>query len=222
MEPPKWPKLSHTNLADIKEHATLLSDEFKAVMEFVSADVTPSLPRGIERKIVKGIWKGLLEFESRNRITTSISAKDQNLKSKTILKATTAETAAAFHNRVPQHLFKILRDSSDELKLKVLTQEDAAPQGSRRAGIASGDQVPPFTPPDSPPEESDSELSIDYGSDTEGLAYHDWDNSSNALERRIDKLKEQLQEVERERNAVRHELKEKASKIKEGGAEAGA
>lgn len=217
MELPKWPKLSHTNPADIKEHATLLSDEFKAVLDFVSAgvsDVAPSLPKGIEHKITKGIQKGLIEINSRDHSTTSISAEDQDLKSKTILKAITAETAAVFHNRVPQHLFKILRDSSDELKLKILTQEDAATRGSIRAGTSSGDQVLPYTPPGSPPEETDSALSIYYGSDTEGLANHDYDKSSNALESRIDKLKEQLQEVERERNAVRQKLKEKASKIK--------
>lgn len=216
MEPLKWPKLSHTNPTSIKEHAKVLSDDFKAVLDFVSADVSdvaPSLPRGIERKIAKGIQKGLIGINSCDHNTASISVQDSDLKSKTILTAITAETAAAFHNRVPQHLFRILRDSSDELKLKILTQEDAAPQGSRRVGTASGDQVLPHTPPDSPPEEADSELAIDYGSDTEALAYHDWEKSTILVDSRIKKLKGQLQEVEHERKAVRRRLKAEAGKI---------
>ena len=217
MEPPKWPKLCHKHPADIKEHAALLSQEFKAVQDFVSVDlshIAPTLPKGIERKITKGIEKGLSAFESSNCITTSISAEDRDLIRNTILGAITAETAAAFHNRVPQHLFRILRDSSDELKLKILTQDDAAPQRSIRAGTASGDQVPPFTPPDSPPEETDSAISIGYGSDTEGLAYHDWVKSTNLVNSRIGKLKAQLQEVEHERKVVRQRLKAEARKIK--------
>lgn len=213
---PKWPKLCHQNPADIKEHAVLLGDEFKAVLEFLSAsvsdrDTAPSLPRGIERKITKGVKKGLAEFESRYSSTTSISLEDRDLISNTILKTITAETAAAAHHRVPQYLFKILQDSYNELKIKIVTQEDAVPQ----RGTALRNELLPHTPPGSPPKETDSELcSITYGSDTEALAHRDYDKISDPLDSRIDELKLQLQEVECERKAVPQRLKVKAGIIK--------
>lgn len=218
MEPPRWPKLCHKNPADMKEHAVLLGNDIIAVLEFLSLsagayDVASTLPKGIERKIFKGITKGLNEVKSCDYSTTRISAEDQDLKSNMILKAIIAEIAAVFHNRVPRYLFKILSDSYNELKPKILNHADPATQVSRTAGTASGDHVLPYTPPDSPPDESDFELSIYSGSDTETLAYHNWYKCEAGLGRRIGKLRARLEEVKRERKTMTQRLKKKATNI---------
>lgn len=124
------------------------------------------------------------------------------------------ETAVAFHIRVPQYLFKILQDSYNELHLKLVVRQNAAPQqGPTMARIASGKEVLPHTPPESPPGETDSKVSLHCGSDTEGLAHHDFMKATNRSIGRVRKLKVQLQEAESERKAVRQRLREKASKI---------
>ena len=216
MDRPKWPKLRHANPADIRDHAASLGNDFKAVHEFLRAgvsDIAPSLPKGIELKITKGIEKGLVEVESRDYSTTSISVDDRDIISNAILGEIIAETAAVFHNRVPQYLFKILHDSYNELKLKLVTGQDAAPQqGATMAGTASG-EVLPHTPPESPLGETDSEVSVDYGSDTEGLAHNDFINGTNKLRGQAQKLKAQWQEVELERKVTCQRLRVKASRI---------
>lgn len=219
MERLRWPKLCHTNPAGVEEHAVSLGDDFKAVHEFLRAgvsDVAPTLPRAIEHKITRGIEKGLVEVESREYSTTSISVEDRDLIINAILEEITAETAAAFHNRVPQYLFKILHDSYNELSLKLVTQQNAIPQdGAKMEGTDCGNEVLPHTPPDSPLEETESEISCHYGSDTEGLAEYDWVKDTCKLERRARMLETQLQEVEPEGKAVGQRITEKGRKIME-------
>ena len=219
MDRPKWPKLSQRKPVDIKEHAALIDDYFKAILQFLRvgvSDIAPSLPKGIESKIKRGIEKGLVEVESRDYCTTSISVEDRDLISNTILKEITAATAAAFHNRVPLYLFEILQDSYNELNLKLVAQQIAAPQqGVKMAGKATGNETLPHTPPDSPPEDTDSDLSVEFGSDTEGLVESDWCDSTRKLDTQASKLKAHLQEVNRERKAVSQRFGEKASQIKQ-------
>lgn len=218
MERPKWPKLRHTNPADLKEHALSLGGDFKAIQKFLKAgvsDVAPSLPKGIEHKIKAGIARGLVEVESREYSNTCVFVHDRDLISNTIFEEVNAKTAAAFHNRVPQYLFQILQESYDELCIKLVHQQNVASQPeARMAGSAFGSAAIPETPPQSPQEETDSAISIGYGSDTEALIHHDWVEDKNRLSARVSKLKAQLQVVERERNAVSQRLREKASKIK--------
>lgn len=79
MKRPTWPKLRHTNPADVKEHAVSLGNHFNAVQQSLRAavsSVTPSLSKGIERKITQGIEKGLAEVESRDYSTSCISVED--------------------------------------------------------------------------------------------------------------------------------------------------
>ncbi|KAF6232406.1 hypothetical protein HO173_009511 [Letharia columbiana] len=144
-----------------------------------------------------------------------ISVEERDLISHTVLAEITAETAATFHNRVPQYLFKVLQDSYSELNLKLVIQQNAvSQQGARMAGTAFGNEVLPHTPPDSPLEETDCDVSFYYGPDTEAVAEDDWCKDTNRVENRASKLKAQLLEVERERNAVSQRLRENASKIK--------
>ena len=218
MKRPTWPKLRHTNPADVKEHAVSLGNHFNAVQQSLRAgvsNVTPSLPKGIERKITQGIEKGLAEVESRDYSTTSISAEDRDLISSVILEEIIAETAAAFHNRVPQYLFKILQDSYNELRPKLVSQQNAASQQkAKMPGTAFEKEIMPQTPLESPLEELDSGFLVDYGSDTEASAYRDCCKHAEGLKVQASKLKAQLDEVERERKAVSQRLREKARKAK--------
>ena len=79
--------------------------------------------------------------------------------------------------------------------------------------MAIGNEVQPQTPPDSPPEENDSEMSVDYGSDTEALAHHDLYKTTKSLTKRARKLKAQLQEVEHQRKTMSQGLSRQASQI---------
>ena len=215
MSPPRWPKFPDTTPSDLKEHARSLSDSFNAIQDFLEAGVSddaPSLPKGIERKIKEGIAEGLVEVESREYSNTCISTADRDLISKAIFQEINARTAPAFHNRVPQHLFKILQDSYNELCLKLVKQQNAMPQ--QDVGLASVNGIMPQTPPQSPPEETESTFSDDCDYDTEHIAENDYYKVETKLDVRACKLKVQLQEVEHKRRAIRQQLREKARKIK--------
>ena len=209
MQPPKWPKLPHTNPTDLQEHAASLADAFKAVQDFLQAgvsDVAPTLPKGIEHKIKEGIARGLVEVESRDYSTTCISVDDRDLISNAIFEEINVKTAAAFHNRVPQYLFKILQDSYNDLCVKLVSQQNAAPSASEYGNM-------PQTPPESPEEETDSAFSFQYGSDTSALIHCDWVKDLARLDVREGKLKAQLQEVKRERKTGNQRLEKKARTI---------
>ena len=217
MERPKWPTLSHTNPKEVKEHAALLDGEFKAVQKLLSADfsdIEPGLPKGIRRKVARGIAKGLVEVENHHYSTSYISVNDRDLISDAILKKITAETAASFHSRVPQYLFNILQKSYNELNVKLATQNYAASQqGIERSATALGNEISPQTPPDSPLEDTDSKTG-DFYSDTEDLADLHWRKANRRLDFQARKLKTQLQEVEDERESVTRRFEEKANKIR--------
>ena len=80
--------------------------------------------------------------------------------------------------RVPHYLFTVLHDSYKELYLKIVARVDAASaHGGDMAGTASGNEILPHTPPESPLEDTDSEILPRYESDTPGLAHYDRDYS---------------------------------------------
>ena len=186
MERPQWPKLCQGTPADLKEHAASFAKDFQAVRGFASAsvsDVAPSLPKGIQRKITKGIQKGLIETESLSSCFSSLSSSDQDLTINAIVKKVTAETAAVFHKRVAQYLFNVLHDSYKELYLKLVTRVDGAlAHWDGMAGMASVNEILPHSPPESPLEDTDSEMSSGYGSHTSGLAHYNRDRSMIPLD----------------------------------------
>ena len=145
----------------------MFGNDFQAVRDFASAsvsDVAPSLPKGIEHKIRKGIQKGLVETESLNCCFASLSSREQDLTISAIVKKVTAETAAVFHKRVPQYLFNVLHDSYKEIYLKLVAQPNAASaHEDGMAEMASGNEILPNTPPGSPLEEINSDITIEYG-----------------------------------------------------------
>ena len=215
MSLPKWPKLPDTSPADLKDHALSLSHSFNAIQDFLKAGVSdnaPSLPKGIKKKIQEGITRGLVEVESRVYSNTCVSIDNRDLMSKAIFEEINAKTAPVFHNRVPQYLFKTLQDSYNELCLKLVKQQNAMPQ--QDVGIASVNGIMPQTPPQSPPEETESTFSDDCDYDTEHIAEIGYYKVENKLDVRACKLKAQLQEVEHKRKAIRQQLREKARKIK--------
>ena len=218
MSRPKWPKLPVTTPSDLKDHAVSLGDSFDAIQAFLKAGVShvaPSLPNGIKHKIKNGITSGLVEVESREYSNTCVSANDRDLISKAIFEEINAKTAPAFNNRVPQYLFKILHDSYNELRLKIVNQQNAiAQQGLEMAGTASVARTMPQTPPKSPVEVPDSALSCSHGSDTEAFIYHDWERDKSRLQVRASNLRAQLDEVRHERKATRQRLKETSRNIK--------
>ena len=202
------------------KHAALFANDFQAVRDFASAsasvsDIAPSLPKGIQRKITKGIQKGLVETESLNGCFTSLSSVGQNLTIDAIVKIVTAETAAVFHKRVPQYLFNVLHDSYKELYLKLVAQLNAtSAHGGGMAGMAFGNEILSHTPPDSSLEDIESDLAAHYESDTLDLAHSHWDYSVALLDSRGRKLERKLQEVDCERKALSRRLEDKAAKIK--------
>ena len=194
---------------------TPLRDSFNAVHDFLKAgvsDLTPSLPKGIEHKIKEGIARGLVQVQSRKNTKICVSTNDRDLISKTIFEQINAKTAPTFHNRVPQHLFKILHNSYKELCLKLVKQQNDLPQHD--VGIASINEIVPQTPLQSPLEETDSILSEDYNYDTDHIADDHYFKVETKLDVQACKFKTQLQEVEHERKAIRRQLREKARKIK--------
>ena len=169
----------------------------------------------MEHKITKGIQKGLFETESFTCSFTSLSSSQQDLTINAIVRKVTAETAAVFHERIPQYLFNVLHDSYKELYLKSVAKLNAASaHGSGMAGMASGNEILPHTPPDSPLEDTDSETPCQYDSDTEALVDDDWDCSIAVLDSRDRKLEVKLQEVDCECKASSKRLEDKAAKIK--------
>ena len=215
---PQWPKLCQKIPADLKEHAASFAKDFQAVRDFANAsvsDVAPSLSKGIQRKITKGIRKGLVETESLSCCFSSLSSSDQDLTINAIVNKITAETAAAFQQRVPQYLFNVIHNSYQELHHKLVTRVDAASSHEGGiAGMASGNEIPPHTPPHSPLEDTDPEVLDAYGSDTSGLAHYDRDSSMIPLKSRARKLKGDLQEVDRQRKALSERLEDKGARIK--------
>ena len=214
----QWPKLCQEPPADLKEHAASLAKDFQAIQDFAStsvSNVAPSLPKGIEHKIMKGIQKGLVDTESLNGCFTSLSSAEQNLTINTIVKKVTSETAAVFHKRISQYLFDVLHDSYKELYHKLGTQLDTtSAHVGGVAEMASGNEILPHTPPHSPLEDTDPEMLTGYGSDTSGRAHYDRDLSMIPLNSRARKLEADLQEVDRQRKALNERLDDKATKIK--------
>ena len=223
---PQWPKLCQETPADLKEHAASFAKDFQAVRDFANAsvsDVAPSLPKGIQRKIRKGIQKGLVETESLSSCYSSLSSSDQDFTINAIVNNITAEPAAAFQQRVPQYLFNVIHNSYKELHLKLVTRVDSASApGDDIAGIASVNKILPHSPPESPLEGTDpdtesvtdSEMSSEYGSDTSGFAHYNRDRSMIPLDSRAGKLELELQEVDRQYKALSKRFEDKAAKIK--------
>ena len=156
MQPPKWPKLPHTNPTDLEEHAASLGDSFKAVQEFLQtgvSDVAPTLPKGIEHKIKEGITRGLVEVEGRDYSTTCISVDDRDLISNAIFEETTPkppppstiESLNTFSKYFRTHtMTSALSSSVNRMPFQVLLNTEICPRPHRSRHKSK--QTPHFLP----------------------------------------------------------------------------
>ena len=214
MTSPTFPKLSYDHPDDVREHVAQLSSEINAILGFVAAgekDTEHRLLQGIADEFGRRMSKGRIEVEGPSSRNINISQEDRALIGEAIV-------APSFHKGVLQYLLKTVSTSLNELNRKLPTQQPATQTDRAAEGAnpisALGSQIAAQTPPDSAEAESDSTIDVYYGSDTEGVANTEQVREEIIWERRLIKLKAQLEKVEHQRQAVKKELSDKAAEFK--------